>query len=147
MMTSSTCCGTKLCRVLWGEIGLLRELDPTAGLNDYFFIDEYFFVFLSFAWIWCWKQGQVGPSESVLAWKHLFSSVATYFDINHLFVILFKGLLLCETMGTFGTYRYLSYLGHFWTIWAILDHFWPILNKSRKKLTQKISTKKWPKMT
>ena len=28
--------------------------------------------------------------------------------------------------------RYLSYLGHFWTIWAILDHFGPFLNKSRK---------------
>ena len=35
-------------------------------------------------------------------------------------------------MGTFGTFRYLSYLGHFWTIWAILDHFGPFLNKSRK---------------
>ena len=46
--------------------------------------------------------------------------------------VLFKGLLLCETMGTFGTFRYLSYLGHFWTIWAILDHFGPFLNKSRK---------------
>ena len=34
--------------------------------------------------------------------------------------ILFKELLLCETMGTFGTFRYLRYLGHFWTIWAIL---------------------------
>ena len=46
--------------------------------------------------------------------------------------VLFKGLLLCETMGTFGTFRYLSYLGHFWTIWAILDHFGPFLNKSKK---------------
>ena len=46
--------------------------------------------------------------------------------------VLFKGLLLCETMGTFGTFRYLSYLGHFWTIWAILDHFGPFLNKSMK---------------
>ena len=43
--------------------------------------------------------------------------------------VLFKGLLLCETMGTFGTFRYLSYLGHFWTIWAIFDHFGPFLNK------------------
>ena len=46
--------------------------------------------------------------------------------------LVFKGLLLCETMGTFGTFRYLSYLGHFWTIWSILDHFGPFLNKSRK---------------
>ena len=46
--------------------------------------------------------------------------------------VLFKGLLLCETMGTFGTFRYLSYLGHFWTIWAILDHFGPFLNESVK---------------
>ena len=46
--------------------------------------------------------------------------------------VLFKGLLLCETMRIFGTFRYLSYLGHFWTIWAILDHFGPFLNKSRK---------------
>ena len=48
------------------------------------------------------------------------------------FSVLFKGSLLCETMGTFGTFRYLSYLGHIWTIWAIFDHFGPFLNKSRK---------------
>ena len=43
--------------------------------------------------------------------------------------VLFKGLLLCETMGTFGTFRYLSNLGHFWTIWA-MDKEKPTLENS-----------------
>ena len=44
-------------------------------------------------------------------------------------------------MGTFGTFRYLSYLGHFWTIWAILDHFGPFLNKSMKTPFEKVFLK------
>ena len=62
------------------------------------------------------KLSQNGDNPLRLVFvKSLFRLFSPIFKGKFVLVIsvLFKGLLPCETMGTFGTFRYLSYLGHF----------------------------------